>query len=101
MSSNRILSRVRSISERVQWLPPLVLRIVLGVTFTLAGWGKLHNLDKITAYFASLGIPAASIQAPMIATLELVGGLLLIAGLGTRVVSLLLMSTLVTPSACG
>lgn len=94
MSSNRILSRVSSISARVQWLPPLALRIVLGVTFTLTGWGKLHHLDKITAYFASLHIPAASIQAPMIATIELVGGLLLIAGLGTRVVSLLLMSTM-------
>ena len=94
MSSNPIVSRIRSATDRVSWLPPLVVRIVLGVTFTLAGWGKLHNLDKITAYFASLGIPAASLQAPAIATIEFVGGLLLIVGLGTRLVSVLLFGTM-------
>lgn len=89
-------------------MPPLVLRVVLGVTFLTTGWGKLGNLDAITAYFDSLGIPGASVQAPFVAALELAGGILLLAGLGTRVVSLLLagvmavaLATAIWPNVSG
>ena len=41
-----------------------------------------------------LGIPAASIQAPFIAPLEFVGGLLLMLGLGTRIFGVLLGCTM-------
>ncbi|MDQ3339023.1 MAG: DoxX family protein [Myxococcota bacterium] len=82
--------RAVALARRVAFLPPLVLRVVLGVTFAMTGWGKLHNLDAITRYFESLGIPSASVQAPLVAALELVGGVLVLLGLGTRVVSLLL-----------
>ncbi|MBA3540929.1 MAG: formate dehydrogenase accessory sulfurtransferase FdhD, partial [Deltaproteobacteria bacterium] len=46
------------------------------VTFATTGWGKLGNLEAVTRYFDSLGIPAANVQAPMVAALELVRGLL-------------------------
>lgn len=78
----------------VRWLSPLVLRTVLGVTFISAGWGKLGNLDAITRYFESLGIPAAGLQAPLVAGLEFAGGILLIAGFGTRIAALLLASVM-------
>ena len=94
MSSPGLIPRIGSAIGRVQWLPPLILRIVLGVTFVLTGWGKLHHLDKVEQYFASLHIPAPGLQAPMIATIEFVGGLLLIAGLGTRIVSALLIGVM-------
>ena len=89
-SLGRWWNRGVSTARRVAFLPPLVLRVVLGVTFMSSGWGKLHNLDAITRYFESLGIPAAGVQAPFVASLEFVGGILLLAGLGTRVASLLL-----------
>jgi len=58
------------------------LRIVLGVTFLAHGWPKLAGGIAGTAEgFASLGIPAPTLAAGAIASLETFGGLLLIAGL--------------------
>lgn len=95
-------------ADRLRWLGPLALRLVAGISFALTGWGKLHNLDAITKYFDSLGIPAASLQAPMVAGIEFVGGLLLVLGLGTRVAAALLAAimavalvTAIAPSAAG
>lgn len=93
-SLGRWWSRGVALARRVSFLPPLVLRIVLGVTFLSAGWGKLHNLDAITRYFESLGIPAASVQAPFVAGVEFVGGILIVVGLATRVAALLLASVM-------
>ncbi len=100
--------RAVALARRVGFLPPLVLRVVLGVTFAVTGWGKLGNLEAVTRYFDSLGIPAANVQAPMVAALELVGGVLILVGLGTRVVSLLLacvmavaLYTAIWPNAAG
>jgi len=68
----------------------LAVRLYWGWQFLFTGWGKLHNLAKVTDYFASLGIPWPALNAPMIATLECLGGLLLILGLAARPVALLL-----------
>ncbi len=73
----------------------LLVRLVLGWLFIDSGWQKLHNLDQIVAFFAGLGIPAPQLQAPMVATVELLGGALVFAGLLTRLASLPLMGTMV------
>ncbi|MEX5297283.1 DoxX family protein [Kocuria sp. CPCC 205292] len=69
-----------------------VLRVVLGVTFLLHGWQKFTEwtLAGTQAAFAQMGVPAAELAAPVVAVLELVGGLMLLLGLGTRVVAALL-----------
>jgi putative oxidoreductase len=67
-----------------------MIRLYWGWQFAQTGWGKLHNLAHVQEFFTSLGIPAPGIMAPSIATLEFVGGLLLILGLGTRLIGLLL-----------
>ncbi len=87
-------ARTTAATRRIDWLPPLLIRLVLGVTFVLTGWGKLHNLDNVIKFFESLGIPAAGVQAPFVATVELVGGLLLLAGFGTRVAAALLTAVM-------
>ncbi|MGA2131323.1 MAG: DoxX family protein [Bryobacteraceae bacterium] len=56
------------------------------------GWGKLHSLAKVTGFFTSLGIPLPGVNAPFIAALEFIGGILIILGLGSRIVSLLLVA---------
>ena len=66
------------------WLPLLLARIAMAGEFIPSGWGKLGDLPKLTAYFASLGIPAPALNAAASATTELVGGILLLLGLGTR-----------------
>ncbi|MBP8809760.1 MAG: DoxX family protein [Kofleriaceae bacterium] len=103
-----LTARVHSLTDRAAWLAPLALRIVLGVAFIKTGWGKLNNLDRVEKFFTSLDIPAAHIQAPMVAGIEFVGGLLLLVGLGTRLAAALLVSvmavaiyTAIWPEAAG
>lgn len=93
------VARIDRASQRVGWLPPLLLRVVLGVTFVLAGWGKLHNLEQVTRLFDSLGIPAAHVQAPFVAGVELVGGAFLLAGFATRIAATLLGAVMVVAIA--
>jgi putative oxidoreductase len=80
--------------ERTAWLPPLLARLVLAAIFVQSGWGKLHNLPQVIDYFKSLGIPAPALQAPFVAGVEFVGGLLLIVGLLTRLSAFLLAGTM-------
>jgi len=80
--------------KRVEWSGPLLVRLTIGLVFVMTGWGKLNNLDTVTGFFRSLGIPAAGFHAVFVSSLELVGGLLLIAGLGTRIASALLISVM-------
>jgi putative oxidoreductase len=68
----------------------LAVRLYWGWQFHTTGMGKLHDLGKVTDFFTSLGIPAPGPTAVFIATLEFVGGLLLILGLGSRLVALLM-----------
>ena len=63
-------------------------RLVLAAVFISAGWGKFHNLDHVVGFFSTIGIPAANIQAPMVAAFELVGGVMIFAGFWTRLISI-------------
>lgn len=73
------------IANHFLWVGPLIARVTVGYVFMLTGWGKLQNLDRVTEYFASLGIPAPQILTPFVAGLECFGGALLIVGLFTRI----------------
>lgn len=68
----------------------LAVRAYWGWQFMQTGWGKLHNLPHVTEFFTSLGIPLPGVNAVLVSLMEFVGGILLIAGLGTRLVGLLL-----------
>jgi putative oxidoreductase len=61
----------------------LLLRVIVGVTFLLHGLDKLGDLSSAEQLFVSLGIPAPSLMTPFVAVTEIVGGVLLIAGLAT------------------
>lgn len=86
---------VLEVAGGLAWLPPTVARLGIGWIFVQSGWGKLHNLPKVIEYFTSLGIPAPQLQAPFVAGVEFVGGLLVLAGLFTRVGSVPLAATMV------
>ena len=66
------------------------VRLYWGWQFAQTGWGKLQHLDKITAFFTSLNIPAPAFNAHFVSGLEFLGGFLLIVGLGSRITALLL-----------
>src|SRR2546430_426102 len=80
---------------KIDWVPFLLTRITVGWIMVESGWGKLHNLPKIVEFFQSLGIPGASFQAPFVAGVELVGGILLILGLFSRIAAIPLSITMV------
>jgi putative oxidoreductase len=68
----------------------LAMRLYWGWQFAQTGWGKLHNLPKIVDFFTSLNIPFPAANAHFVSGLEFVGGILLILGLGSRLIGLLL-----------
>ena len=80
-----------NIANRLQSVFLLAVRLYWGWQFAQSGWGRLHNLDRATEFFGSLGIPMPHANAIFISSLELVGGILLAAGLGSRIVSFLLL----------
>ncbi len=73
-----------SMLTKLNFLAPLMTRVVIATVFAGAGWGKLHNLDKTIAYFMGIGMPSAHILAPMVASLEFICGLFLLVGFATR-----------------
>jgi len=68
----------------------LAIRLYWGWQFAQDGWGKLNHLDKVTQYFTTLNLPMPAQTALAVALIELVGGVLLALGIGTRLVSLVL-----------
>ena len=82
--------RIASAFSSLQSVMLLAVRLYWGFQFAQTGWGKLHNLVKITGFFASLNIPFPSVTAPFVSTLEFVGGVFLMLGLFSRPVALLL-----------
>ncbi|HEY3928886.1 MAG TPA: DoxX family protein [Candidatus Koribacter sp.] len=68
----------------------LLVRLYWGWQFAQSGWGRLHNLGRATDFFTSLGVPLPHFTVICISSLELVGGILLAVGLGSRLVGLLL-----------
>jgi putative oxidoreductase len=83
-----------SLTRRLDWLAPLTGRITLGVLFMSTGWGKVHNLAKVTAFFTELGIPAPGLNAHVVSFVELIGGTLLVLGLASRLAALPLMASM-------
>ena len=68
----------------------LLVRLYWGWQFIQTGWGKVNNIEKVTSFFTQLGIPAPGLNAHFIAGLELFGGILLVLGLGSRLIGLML-----------
>jgi putative oxidoreductase len=66
----------------------LVARILLGLLFVMAGIGKLGDVAGFAGYMASGGVPA--FLAWPVVLFEIIGGLMLIVGLQTRVTALAL-----------
>ena len=73
----------------------LIVRLYWGWEFFLTGKGKLMNLDKTTAFFTELHIPMPKVNAIIAGSTECFGGLLLMIGLCSRLVSLPLMFTMI------
>lgn len=68
----------------------LLLRVVLGVILVYHGWPKIKDLAKTGKDFAGMGFKPGKFWGTLVAVLEFVGGIFIIAGLFTQIVSFLL-----------
>jgi putative oxidoreductase len=88
----RLLVRVSS-SLQSSFL--LAVRLYWGWQFMQTGWGKLSDINKVIGFFTNLGIPAPVLNAYFVSALEFGGGLLLILGLGSRLIALPLVTDMI------
>ncbi|HYK74999.1 MAG TPA: DoxX family protein [Pseudoneobacillus sp.] len=67
----------------------LILRVTLGALFLVHGVVKFQGgIENIVGWFSSIGLPG--FMAYAVALIEIIGGIALIVGLGTRIISALL-----------
>jgi putative oxidoreductase len=64
----------------------LLLRLIFGWGLFQTGKGKLENIERFTDFLATLHIPMPLANAHFVASLECVGGLLLLVGLASRLI---------------
>jgi putative oxidoreductase len=78
-------------------LGPLCMRVGVGAVFAVHGWQKFDTIgvSNFAKFLDSLGVPAPETVAWLQTIAEGVGGLLLIAGLMTRLVTLPLIAILI------
>ncbi|KAF0807677.1 hypothetical protein A6D6_00674 [Alcanivorax xiamenensis] len=93
--------RVQALLERARtldFLAPLALRLYLAPVFFSAGLNKLNAFDATVAWFGNpdwgLGLPFPWLLAFLATAAELIGGVMLLLGLATRLISLPLMATM-------
>ncbi|WP_349728391.1 DoxX family protein [Peribacillus frigoritolerans] len=73
-----------------QEIGTFLLRVMLGTSFFMHGLSKFKDgLDNTAGWFQSIGIPG--FMGYVVGIIELVGGIALIIGLGTRIISALLV----------
>jgi putative oxidoreductase len=66
----------------------VVLRVILGLTFFIHGLAKFQGgIGNTVGFFESIGI--LGFLAYVVALIELIGGVMLILGIGTRIISVL------------
>jgi putative oxidoreductase len=58
------------IASYFSWAGPLLMRLIVGYTFMLTGWGKLTNLEQVTENFVGWGIPFPKILTPFVSGVE-------------------------------
>lgn len=94
-STQKLLNSARTWLQRASFVGPLLARGTIGVAFIESGWGKVNNLEKVTAFFTELGIPAPAFQATFVSWVELVCGTLVLIGLATRLAAVPLICTMI------
>lgn len=88
---NTIYSKVSCLDG----VPLLGIRLFLAPVLIVAGWTKFENLSAITMYFGdTLNIPFAAVMTPLAAGTELVGGIMLLFGIATRLIAIPVAATM-------
>ena len=85
-------------SQHLSGFAPFLLRLYLAPVLLQAGWNKYQHIDDTIAWFGStewgLGLPVPALMATLAIAAEMLGAILLLFGLFTRLVSIPLMVTM-------
>ena len=91
---NLLILLPAQIASYFSWAGPLIMRLIVGYTFMLTGWGKLNHLEQVTQNFIGWGIPFPKILTPFVSSVECFGGAMLVLGLFTRIPAAMLAVTM-------
>lgn len=72
-----------------------VLRLGVATVFIGHGYLKLTNIQPFVAFLHQTGTPFPALLAPAVAAIELLGGILIFLGTGTRIAALLLTGVMI------
>ena len=92
----------RAVIRCLSYLQPvllLALRLYFGYGFMKAGLGKLQDVPTTAGFFADWGVPLPTLNVYIAGTTECVGGLLLLLGVASRVVTIPLIFTMLVAYA--
>jgi putative oxidoreductase len=70
-------------------------RLGVGLVFMSTGWGKVHSVEKVTAFFESLHIPAPGFHAVLVGWTELLCGTAIVLGVLTRLAAIPLVISMI------
>jgi putative oxidoreductase len=96
MRIQKHLEEMCGLLNRQELVAQLLVPLFVGYFFVETEWGKLHNLDGFAQRFAGWGIPHPYFNAALSAYTEFIGGMLTMFGIGTRLVAIpMIMSMLI------
>lgn len=90
-----LYDKIVGLGECLQSYLLLALRLYWGYSFFQAGFGKIKNIAPVVDFFTSLHIPFPEYMAPVVAWVEAVGGICLLAGFASRFVAIPLAVTMI------
>lgn len=92
-----MLGKIKKITQKfdsLQDLSLLFLRLILAYGFYMPAVNKWKNMEGIAQWFESMNYPLPLLNAYLAGTTEAAGVVLLLLGLGTRLISIPLMFTM-------
>ena len=88
----------KNITGKLDFFAPLFLRLFLAPVFISAGLNKFNSFESTVAWLGNpewgLGLPLPWLLAALATAAELIGGVLLLMGLATRLITIPLMITM-------
>lgn len=84
-----------SLAAKMKDIPLLALRLILAYGFFDPGLKKLQNIESTTEWFKQIGMPAPELNVYLSGGIETVGAVLIALGLGTRIMTIPMIITMV------
>jgi len=82
-----LYDRFAALASKLQSPLLLGIRIYIGYQCAISGWGHLHHFDQTVSQFEEWKVPFPHVSVALSATTELIGGILLLLGFASRLVS--------------